>query len=77
MPIIVKLDVVLAKRKMLSKDLAQAIGISEVNLSLLKKGHVKGIRFGTLESICECLQCQPGDLLEYVPVEPFQSSVAG
>ena len=67
MPIIVNLDVMLARRKMKSKDLADAIGISETNLSLLKQGHVKGVRFGTLEAICRVLECQPGDLLEYQP----------
>ena len=65
MTIIVNLDVMLARRKMKSKDLADAIGISETNLSLLKQGHVKGVRFGTLESICKVLECQPEDLLEY------------
>ena len=65
MPIVVNLDVMLARRKMKSKDLADAIGISETNLSLLKQGHVKGVRFGTLEAICKVLECQPGDLLEY------------
>ena len=65
MAIVVNLDVMLAKRKMKSKDLADAIGISETNLSLLKQGHVKGVRFGTLEAICKALDCQPGDLLEY------------
>lgn len=65
MPIVVNLDVVLAQRKMRSKELAEKIGISETNLSLLKQGHVKGIRFGTLEAICEALGCQPGDLLEF------------
>lgn len=65
MPIVVNLDVMLARRKMRSKDLADAIGISETNLSLLKQGHVKGVRFGTLEAICRVLECQPGDLLEY------------
>lgn len=65
MPIIVNLDVVLAQRKMKSKDLAEAIGISETNLSLLKQGHVKGVRFATLEAICRELGCQPGDLLAY------------
>ncbi len=69
MPIIVNLDVMLARRKMKSKDLADAIGISETNLSLLKQGHVKGVRFGTLEAICKALECQPGDLLEYRPEE--------
>ncbi len=65
MPIIVNLDVMLARRKMKSKELAERVGISETNLSLLKQGHVKGIRFGTLEAICEVLECQPGDLLEF------------
>ena len=65
MPIIVNLDVMLARRKMKSKDLADAIGISETNLSLLKQGRVKGVRFNTLEAICKALDGQPGDLLEY------------
>lgn len=65
MAIVVNLDVMLAKRKMKSKTLADAIGISETNLSLLKQGHVKGVRFNTLQAICEQLECQPGDLLEY------------
>jgi putative transcriptional regulator len=65
MPIIVRLDVMLALRKVRSKELAADIGITEANLSLLKSGKVKGIRFATLEAICEHLQCQPGDLLEY------------
>ena len=67
MPIVVNLDVMLARRKIKSKDLADAIGISETNLSLLKQGRVKGVRFGTLEAICRVLECQPGDLLEYRP----------
>jgi putative transcriptional regulator len=65
MAIIVNLDVMLARRKVKSVDLAKAIGISETNLSLLKSGRVKGVRFGTLEAICRHLACQPGDLLEY------------
>lgn len=65
MPIIVNLDVMLAKRKMRSRDLAARIGIAEQNVSLLKSGKVKGVRFDTLEKICEILQCQPGDILEY------------
>ncbi|MGJ0453841.1 MAG: helix-turn-helix domain-containing protein [Methylocystis sp.] len=69
MPIIVNLDVMLAKRKMRSRDLAQQIGIAEQNVSLLKSGKVKGVRFDTLEKICEILQCQPGDILEYRPDE--------
>ena len=67
MAIVVRLDVLLALRKVRSKDLADAIGITEANLSLLKSGKVKGVRFATLEAICEYLDCQPGDLLEYVP----------
>ena len=69
MPIIVNLDVMLAKRKMRSRDLAQRIGIAEQNVSLLKSGKVKGVRFDTLEKICEVLDCQPGDILEYRPDE--------
>lgn len=67
MPIIVNLDVMLARRKMQSKTLAEQIGISQTNLSLLKQSHVKGIRFETLDAICQALDCQPGDLLEYSP----------
>ncbi|NNA04911.1 helix-turn-helix domain-containing protein [Pseudomonas lundensis] len=65
MPIEIKLDVMLATRKVKSKDLAQIIGITEQNLSLLKQGKVKGIRLGTLEAICCALICQPGGLLHY------------
>jgi len=67
MPIVVRLDVMLARRKVRSNELAKAIGITEANLSLLKSGKIKGIRFETLEAICRYLQCQPADLLEYVP----------
>ncbi|WP_308911807.1 helix-turn-helix domain-containing protein [Pseudokordiimonas caeni] len=67
MPITVRLDLMLARRKMKSKDLATLIGITEANLSLLKSGKVKGIRFSTLEAICAHLECQPGDILEYEP----------
>jgi putative transcriptional regulator len=67
MPIVVRLDVVLAERKVKSKVLAEFVGITEANLSLLKQGKVKGVRFDTLERICEFLQCQPGDLLRHVP----------
>ena len=70
MAIVVNLDVMLARRKMRSKELAEAIGISETNLSLLKQGHVKGVRFATLDAICRELECTPGDLLEYRP-EPL------
>ena len=65
MAIIVNLDVMLAKRKMRSKELAEKIGITEQNLSLLKSGKVRGVRFETLSAICKELQCQPGDLLEW------------
>lgn len=67
MPIIIELDVMLARRKMRSKELAERIGITEQNVSLLKSGKVKGVRFETLEKICEVLDCQPGDILIYEP----------
>jgi putative transcriptional regulator len=67
MPIVVRLDVMLAKRHVRSNVLARAIGITEANLSLLKSGKVKGLRFSTLEAICKFLECQPGDILEYEP----------
>ena len=67
MPIIIELDVMLARRKMRSKELAERIGITEQNVSLLKSGKVKGVRFETLEKICEVLNCQPGDILIYEP----------
>ena len=70
MGIVVRLDVMLAMRKVRSKDLAAAVGITEANLSLLKSGKVKGIRFATLEAICEQLDCKPGDILDYEPGEP-------
>ncbi|MBI0097823.1 helix-turn-helix domain-containing protein [Snodgrassella alvi] len=66
MPIRINLDVMLAKRKVKSKELAAAIGITEQNLSLLKQGKVKGIRLATLEAICQYLDCQPADILEYI-----------
>jgi putative transcriptional regulator len=66
MPIVVNLDVMLAKRKMRSRDLAPLVGITEQNISLLKSGKVKGVRFDTLERICAVLNCQPGDILEFV-----------
>ena len=69
MPIIVRLDVMMARRKVRSNVLARAIGITEANLSLLKSGKVKGIRFSTLDAICRHLDCQPGDLLEFQPDE--------
>ncbi len=67
MPITVKLDVLLAQRKVRSRELAEYVGITEANLSLLKSGKVKGVRFETLQRICEYLECQPGDLLAYEP----------
>ena len=65
MPILINLDVMLAKNKVKSKELASFVGITEQNLSLLKSGKVKGVRFDTLQKICERLRCQPGDILEY------------
>ena len=65
MPIIVQLDIMLARRKVKSKDLAEHVGITEANMSLLKQGKVKGVRFDTLEKICVYLNCQPGDLLAH------------
>jgi putative transcriptional regulator len=71
MPIVVQLDVMLARRKVKSRDLAEFVGITEANMSLLKQGKVKGVRFETLEKICAYLQCQPGELLVFVPdVDP-------
>jgi putative transcriptional regulator len=67
MTIVVNLDVMLARRKMRSRELAERVGITEQNISLLKSGKVRGVRFDTLAAICEVLQCQPGDLLEYRP----------
>ena len=66
MPIIVNLDVMLAKRKMRSNELADRMGITTANLSILKTGKAKAIRFSTLELICEILECQPGDIMEFV-----------
>ena len=65
MAIVVHLDVMLARRKMRSRELAERVGITEQNISLLKSGKVRGVRFDTLARICEVLQCQPGELLEY------------
>lgn len=67
MPIVVNLDVMLAKQKMQLKELSEIVGVSVVNLSILKQSKVKAIRFSTLSAICEALDCQPGDILEYVP----------
>ncbi len=65
MPIVVNVDVMLARRKMTSSELAEKIGLSPVNLSILKTGKAKGIRFSTLDALCKAFDCQPGDLLEY------------
>src|SRR5215217_7177135 len=65
MPIIINLDVMLAKRKMRSNELAEKIGLTTVNLSILKTGKIKAVRLSTLEAICKVLECQPGDILEY------------
>lgn len=65
MPIIVNLDVMMAKRKISSGELAEKIGISQANLSILKTGKAKAIRFSTLEAVCKALNCQPGDILEF------------
>jgi putative transcriptional regulator len=65
MPIIINLDVMLAKRKMRSNELAERIGLTTVNLSILKTGKTKAIRLSSLEAICKVLDCQPGDILEY------------
>ena len=73
MAIVIRLDVMMARRKVRSNVLARAIGITEANLSLLKSGKVKGLRFATLDAICRYLECQPGDLIEYVPDEGFEA----
>ena len=65
MPIIINLDVMLARRKMRSNELAEKIGLTTVNLSILKTGKIKAIRLSTLEAICKVLECQPGDILEF------------
>lgn len=73
MPIVMRLDVMLAKRRMRSKTLAQIVGVTEANLSLLKSGKVNGVRFSTLAAICRALDCQPGDLMEYAPDEEAEA----
>lgn len=67
MPITVNIDVMLARRKMSSGELAEKVGISATNLSILKTGKAKAVRFSTLEALCRALDCQPGDILEFVP----------
>lgn len=71
MAIIIRLDVMLAKRKMSVTDLSEKVGITMVNISILKNGKAKAIRFSTLDKICEVLHCQPGDIIEYVKDEPM------
>ncbi|GAA4890087.1 helix-turn-helix transcriptional regulator [Flaviramulus aquimarinus] len=73
MAIIVNLDVMLAKRQMKSKELAEIIGITTANLSILKSGKAKAVRFSTLEAICKALDCQPADILEYTSAEQSPS----
>ena len=73
MPIVLRLDVMLARRKMRSNTLARSIGITEANLSLLKSGKVRGLRLSTLDAICRTLDCQPGELLEYVPEDGVEA----
>jgi len=72
MPIVINLDVMMAKRKMSLIELAEKVGIAPVNMSLLKTGKVKGIRFSTLDAICKILECQPGDLLEYLNEKDYK-----
>ncbi|WP_028525096.1 helix-turn-helix domain-containing protein [Runella limosa] len=67
MPIVVNVDVMMAKRKMSLTELAEKVDITLANLSILKTGKAKAVRFSTLEALCKALQCQPGDILEYVP----------
>ena len=70
MPINVTLDMMLAKRKMSLNELSDKVGVTPSNLSIRKTGKAKGVRFSTLEKLCEALDCQPGDLMEYTPVKP-------
>lgn len=74
--IVSRLDVLLAKRKMRSRDLAKLVGISEVNISRIKTGKINAIRFSTLEALCRALDCQPGDLLEYAEDEEDEAGKA-
>jgi len=75
MPIVVNLDVMLAKRKMSLTELSDRVGITIANLSVLKSGKAKAIRFSTLEEICKILNCQPGDILEYMNVEEYNKLI--
>ena len=73
MAIVVKLDLLLVQRKMTLTDLAEEVGITLPNMSLLKNGKVRGVRFNTLNAICRALDCKPGDILDYIPDEPATS----
>lgn len=73
MSIIVNLDVMMARRKMSLNELSERVGVSTTNLSLLKNGKVRGVRFATLDAICGVLECQPSDILEYRPGDPAKS----
>ena len=75
MPIVVNLDVMLAKRKMSLTELSERVGITIANLSVLKSGKAKAIRFSTLEEICKILNCQPGDILEYMDEEAYEKLI--
>jgi putative transcriptional regulator len=77
MPIVVNLDVMLARRKMSLTELSNRIGITIANMSILKSGKAKAIRFSTLEEICRVLDCQPGDILEYMDDEPYRKLMRG
>lgn len=77
MPIVINLDVMLARRKVSSKELAEAVGITPQNLSILKTGKAKALRVTTLDAVCRYLDCQPGDLLEYVPDEETETDENG
>ena len=77
MAIVVNLDVMMAKRKMWLGELAQKVDLTLANLSILKNNHAKAVRFTTLEAICKALECQPGDILEYVPDSPRQPHAEG
>ena len=76
MPIIINIDVMLAKRKMSVTELSERVGITMANLSILKNGKAKAVRFSTLEALCRALECQPGDILEYAPDESEETNDA-
>ncbi len=74
MPIVVNIDLMLARRKMSVAEFAEAVGISPANVAVLKNGRAKAVRFSTLDAVCRVLQCQPGDVLQWVPENPGPSS---